>query len=191
MTGGASLAIVIIMRLQRAKSASTSAASAMARISLRSWPEQNPRPFAASTTAPMPRSATTRSSVPCISSMSAPESALNWPGRLSVRVATPSVVSKSSRLAALVVVLDVMGGPPAPMALERDSAWDQPMFKSLSLEILPEVRGRDSDECLVPLRHRLALQVHDAVLGDDVHHIGAWRGHDVSLREIQHDPAAT
>ena len=53
------------MRLQRAKSASTSATPAMARSSLRSWPAQNPRPSAASTTTRMPGSAATRSSVAC------------------------------------------------------------------------------------------------------------------------------
>src|SRR5262245_8748072 len=171
------------MRLQRAKSDSTSATPAMARISLRSWPEQNPRPRAASTTTRMPGSAATRSSIACISSMSAPESALNWPGRLRVRVAMPSVVSKRRRVSALVAVLDVMDSPSFECS-ERDAAWDETVLVCLPLEVVPEIRVRDPDERLGPLRDRFAFQVDDAVLGDDIHHIRARRGHDVSRREI-------
>ena len=64
------------------------------------------------------------------------------------------------------------------------------VFKREPLELLPEIRVRNPDERPGSLRDRFAFQIDDAVLGDHVHHIRAWRGHDVSLREIEHETAA-
>src|SRR6185503_8536107 len=157
MTGCGSVVIVIIMRLQRANSASTSGTLPIARISLRSCPAQNPRPLAASTTTRIVESAARRSKVDCSSSMSALESALNWPGRLSVTVATPSFVSVSSRASVCVVAFDVMCVPlsvwisdlsttrsaPAPPTSgtpsERNAARDQPVLVRLPFETLAKV----------------------------------------------------
>ena len=45
------------------------------------------------------------------------------------------------------------------------------------------------DQRLGALGDRLALQVHHAVLGDDVHHVGARRGDDVAGRQRRDDAA--
>ena len=104
----------------------------MARISLRSCPAQNPRPLAASTTTRTVGSAARRSKVDCSSSMSALESALNWPGRLSVSVATPSFVSVSSRASVCVVAFDVMR--PCPRLMPFDSRVPAALSASTGLQ---------------------------------------------------------
>src|SRR5262245_49865123 len=64
------------------------------------------------------------------------------------------------------------------------------MLVGLAFEALTEVGMRDPDERLSALSDRFPSQIHDAVLGDDVHDVGAWRGNDVARRQIQHDAAA-
>ena len=144
MTGCGSVVMVIIMRLQRANSASTSGTLPIARISLRSCPAQNPRPLAASTTTRTVGSAARRSKVDCSSSMSALESALNWPGRLSVSVATPSFVSVSSR--ALGLRRGIRCHVPAPVVCAEKAARNQTVLVCLTLETLAKVRMRDADQ---------------------------------------------
>src|SRR5262245_45149766 len=183
MTGCGSRGKVIIIRLQRANSDSTSATSPVARISLRSWPEQNPRPRAASTTTRILESAAIRSSVDCNSSMSALESALNCPGRFNVTVAIPSVVSTSSNSSACVVASGVM------VPSKRDAVRDQAMLVCLTFEALTEVGMSNPNQGLGTFRNGFSLQVDDSVLGDDVHHVGAWCGDDVAGCQVQHDAA--
>src|SRR4030095_1613347 len=185
MTGCGSVVMVIIMRLQRANSDSTSGTLSMARTSLRSCPAQKPRPLAASTTTRTAGSAARRSKADCSSSMSALESALNCPGRLSVIVAIPSFVPVSSR-ASVCVAFVVMCAPWS----ERNPARDQPVLVRLAFETLAKVRMRDADERPGAFGDRLPLQIDHPVLGDDEHDVGARRGHDVALRQAQHDPAA-
>src|SRR6266536_1400666 len=186
MTGCGSVVMVIIMRLHRAKSDSTSDTLPMARISLRSCPAQNPRPFAASTTTLTVGSAARRSKVDCSSSMSSLESALNWPGRLSVSVATLSFVSVSSRASVCVVAFDVM----CVLLSERKTAWDQTVLVRLAFETLAKVRMRDADQRPGPFGDGFPLQIDHPVLGDDEHDVGTGCGDHIAWRQVQHDPAA-
>src|SRR5262245_32459109 len=191
MTGCGSSVSVIIIRLQRANNASTSAMSRIARISLRSCPAQNPRPRAATTTTRTSGFAAMLSSVACNSPMSAVERALNWPGRFSVTVAIPSVVSTRSKASSWVVVLDVIDSSVSRVVTsERNAARDQAMLVRLPLEAFLEVRMRDANQALRTLRDRFSLQVDHSILRDDEHHVGPWRGDDVARCEVQHDPAA-
>src|SRR5580765_2657393 len=207
MTGCGSVVMVIIMRLQRAKSDSTSRTSPMERISLRSCPAQNPRPLAASTTTLTVGSAARRSNVVCSSSMSALDSALNWPGRLSVNVATPSFVSVSSRASVCVVAFGVICLPPSGVnfrshyesrccrasdidhASERQTARDQTVLVRLAFETLAKVRMRDADQCLGAFGDGLPLQIDHPILGHDEHDVRSRCRHDVALSQVQHDPA--
>src|SRR5262252_4022148 len=77
-----------------------------------------------------------------------------------------------------------------PLRLEGYAAGDEPVLVRLPLEVLTEVRMGDPDERSSSLGHRLSLQVHDAVLGNDEHDVRTRRRHDVSLRQAEHDPAA-
>src|SRR6185436_10775876 len=193
MTGCGSRVIVSIIRLQRATSDSTSVTPAMPRISLRSWPAQKPRPLAASTTTRTRGSSAMRSNADCSSLMRALDSALNCAGRLSVTVAMPSAMSTSSWVSAWFAGADI--GPlrrisAGRLPSEREASRDQPVLVGFALQRFAEVRMRDADQGLGALGHRLALQVRQAVLGDDEHDIRARRGHDVARRQPEDDSAS-
>src|SRR5262245_13545950 len=64
------------------------------------------------------------------------------------------------------------------------------MLVRLAFETFPEVRMRNANQGLGTFSDRFPLQIDEAVLRDDVHHVGAWRGDDVALRQVQHDAAA-
>src|SRR5712672_4119020 len=51
----------------------------------------------------------------------------------------------------------------------------------------PDARCRSA---LWHVRRRISLEIDEAVFRDDIHHVGARRGHDVAVSEAQHNPAA-
>src|SRR6266516_3566590 len=66
---------------------------------------------------------------------------------------------------------------------------EQVVRARLALELLAEVGMRQRDERLHALGNGLPLEVHDPVLRDDVHDVGARRGHDVARRQRADDAA--
>ena len=90
ITGCGSAGSACIIAAQRANSSRCQAGSGRARISRRSWPAQNARPAPASTSTRTLGSAAIEASAPLSSSINASESELNWSGRSSVSVVTPS-----------------------------------------------------------------------------------------------------
>src|SRR5580700_835522 len=48
----------------------------------------------------------------------------------------------------------------------------------------------ESDERFGAFGDGLSLEIDHAIFGDDIHDVGARGGHDVALREVEHDPAA-
>jgi hypothetical protein len=39
-------------------------------------------------------------------------------------------------------------------------------------------------------RSATSLEIDQAIFGDDVRDVGAWRDHDIALRKVEHNPAA-
>ena len=64
------------------------------------------------------------------------------------------------------------------------------MLEGFALELLAIVGMGDRNEPARPLGHRLALEVDESIFGDDVHDVRAWRGDDISRRQVEHDAAA-
>src|SRR5690349_15635007 len=50
---------------------------------------------------------------------------------------------------------------------------------------------RDRDHRLRAFGDRLSFEVDQSVLGDDEHHVAAWRGHDVAGGQLRNDSAST
>src|SRR6187401_160744 len=98
-----------------------------------------------------------RSSADCRSPMRALDSALNCPGRLSVRVATPSASSTRSGASAWLAVTDM------ERSSEREAPGNQPVRVGVALQRFAEVRVRDADQGAGALGDRLPLQVDEAV----------------------------
>src|SRR5262245_29027536 len=95
-----------------------------------------------------------------------------------------SVLRGGSARRAITVTWSFMDVPPSEEPLR-----DQSFLQGLALERLAEVRMRDPDQRPGALGDRLALQVDAAVLGDDVHHVGARRGDHVAGGERRDDAA--
>src|SRR5271157_2998632 len=72
---------------------------------------------------------------------------------------------------------------------EREAARSQPACVGLALELLAEVGVGYANQRLGPLGRGLPLQIDDAVLGHDIHHVRPWSRDDVAVREV-HDDAA-
>ena len=68
-------------------------------------------------------------------------------------------------------------------------SWDQPIFASFAFKPFAVFRVSDRDHGLRTIRDGLPLEVRDAMLGHDVHHVRARSGYDVSRRQVENDPA--
>src|SRR5206468_9847641 len=77
----------------------------------------------------------------------------------------------------------------APMRRLPEAARHEVVLARLPLELLAEIRVREGDERPGALGDRLSLEIHDPVLRDDVHDVGARRGDDVARRQRADDAA--
>src|SRR5687768_15564624 len=64
---------------------------------------------------------------------------------------------------------------------------DDVLLARVAFQLLAEPGMRDRNERVGAFRHRLALEVHDAVLGRDIHGVDPRRGHDVAGRQAGHN----
>ena len=60
------------------------------------------------------------------------------------------------------------------------------MFAGFALQGFAKVGVRKRNHGVGPFGNRLALQIHNSKLRDDVHHVGARRCHDIARGQLQH-----
>src|SRR4051794_16786672 len=66
---------------------------------------------------------------------------------------------------------------------------DERMPAGLAFQLISEVGVRNGDHRSGPLRNGFALEVHDPMLGDHVHHVGSSAGDDVAGGQVDDDAA--
>src|SRR5712692_6741834 len=148
MTGCGISVIFIIIRLQSSKSLVCQAwSSECARISLRSWPAQNPGPVPASTTTRAAGSAPTSASATSSAAIISRERGLKRSPRFRVSVAMPPLSLRVTRGVATAAGMDDGMGdpPPEPISMNACRCAGKAGATARSIQSSTETRSRTGD----------------------------------------------